>query len=218
VTPSGRMECGVSPSGRRISLKGAVAHFFLSFLPHATTCFLCFLIEEPDFLSCTPLSPRTVCSLCAALVLFPLRSPRAVRSLHTTLVLSSLRTICLPPPLSCPRGAPSARLPSPVLATRRPLAAAPPLSSLRAICSSPPLSCPRCAPPARRRRPCPVLAARCLLAAALVLPAPGSPPDPAPLYFVASPPALPVAEPPNRPQNPSSWRKKCPKRHHSRHR
>jgi len=38
-----RMECGVTPSGRRISLKGAVAHFFLSFflfLPHATTCFL----------------------------------------------------------------------------------------------------------------------------------------------------------------------------------
>jgi len=32
VTPSGRMECGVTLSGRRISLKGAVAHLFLSFL------------------------------------------------------------------------------------------------------------------------------------------------------------------------------------------
>ena len=33
VTPGVRMDCGVMPNGRRISLKGAVAHFFLlSFL------------------------------------------------------------------------------------------------------------------------------------------------------------------------------------------
>jgi len=32
VTPGMRMDCGVTPNGRRISLKGAVAHFFLSFL------------------------------------------------------------------------------------------------------------------------------------------------------------------------------------------
>ena len=30
--PSRRMECGVRPSGRWISLKGAIAHLFLSFL------------------------------------------------------------------------------------------------------------------------------------------------------------------------------------------
>ena len=104
VMPSGRIECGVTTSRRRISLKGAVAHFFLSFflfLPHATTCFLSFLIEEPHFLSHTSLSP----------------------------------------PLSCPRCAPTARRrPCPVLAARRLLAAA--------------LSCPRCAPSARRC-PCP---------------------------------------------------------------
>jgi len=111
--PSGRMESGVTPSRRRISLKGAVAHFFLSFflfLPHASTCFLSFLIEEPHFLSHTSLSPRAVHSLRAALVLSPLRADRS------------------PPPLPCPRCAPSAR--------RRPV-----LSSLRAVCSPPPLSC-----------------------------------------------------------------------------
>ena len=127
--PSGRMECGVTPSGRRISLIGAVAHFFLSFflfLPHATTCFLSFLIEEPHFLSDTSLSPRAVRSLRAALVLSPLRADRS------------------PTPLSCHRCAPSAR-----------------------------------------RRPCPLPTARRLLAAALVLPATGSPPDPVPLQLSA---------------------------------
>jgi len=148
VMPSGRMECGVTTSWRRISLKGAVAHFFLSFflfLPHATTCFLSFLIEEPHFLSHTSLSPRAA------------------------LVLSPLRAVCLPPPLSSPRCAPSARRhPCPVPAERRLLAAAFILSPLRAFCSPPPLSCPRCAPPARRC-PCPVPTARCPLASTLVL-------------------------------------------------
>jgi len=44
LTPGMRMDCGVIPNGRWISLKGAVAHFFLSFfpfLPHATTCLPC---------------------------------------------------------------------------------------------------------------------------------------------------------------------------------
>jgi len=211
VTPSGRMECGVMPSGRRISLKGAVTHFFLSFflfLPHTTTCFLVSLNKET-----TPFSPQPSClplpaarhppaavlvlslrpadpSLRAALVLSSLR---ADPSLRTALVLSSLRAD------------PSLR-------------AALVLSLLRAdpLCTLP-SSSTRCAP-SSRCHPCPVLAKYRPLAAVLVLPATGSPPDPAPLYFVASPPALPVAEPPNHPQNPSSWRKECPKSYHSRHR
>ena len=42
-------ECGVTQCGRRISLKGAVTHFSLSFplfLPHATTCFPVSPLEE----------------------------------------------------------------------------------------------------------------------------------------------------------------------------
>ena len=157
VMPSRRMECGVTPSGRRISLIEAVTHFFLSFflfLRHATTCFLSFLIEEPHFLSHTSLSPR------------------AVHSLRAALVLSPLRVVCSPPPLSSPRCAPSARHhPCPVPAERRLVAAAFILSPLRAFCSPPPLSSPRYAPSARRR-PCPVPAARRQLAAALALSSP----------------------------------------------
>jgi len=90
----GRMECGVTPSGQRISLKGAVAHFFLAFLPHATTCFLVSLNKEPYlFLHTPPVLPYLL---------------HAVRP---------------PPPLSCPCCAPSARRrPCPVLVARRPLA------------------------------------------------------------------------------------------------
>jgi len=90
VTPSGRMECGVMPSGRRISLKGAVTHFLLSFL----------LLPFPS--SRNNLFPK-----------FPNRRTTLFStplcSLRTTPVLSPLCAVYLPPPLSCPRCAPSAR-------------------------------------------------------------------------------------------------------------
>jgi len=66
---------------------------------------------------------------------------------------------------------------------------------LRAVGSPPPLSCPRCAPPARRR-PCPVPATRCPLAAALVL---------SPLRVAHSPPPLSCLR-----CAPSARRRPCP--------
>jgi len=96
----------------------------------------------------------------------PCPVPAACRLLAAALVLSPLRAVCSPPPLSSPRCAPSARRrpcscpccapsarrrPCPVPAARRPLASTLVLSSLRADRSPPPLPCPRCAPSARRR-------------------------------------------------------------------
>jgi len=55
VTPGVRMDCGVMPNGQRISLKGAVAHFFLlSFLfpfPFLTQQLVCThpRIEASDY-------------------------------------------------------------------------------------------------------------------------------------------------------------------------
>jgi len=107
VTLSGRMECGVTPNGRRISLKGAVAHFFpFFFVPHTTTCFLVSLNKEPHlFLHNPPVLP------------YPLRAvpPAAILVLSLLYAVSSLLF------LSCPCCAPSAcHRPCPALAVRRP--------------------------------------------------------------------------------------------------
>jgi len=180
VTLSGRMECGVTLSGQWISLKEAIAHFFLSFL----------LLPLPSLRN----------------NLFPKFPNRRTTLFSTPLPYRTPSTRCVPP-LSCPH---STRRASP-LSCPRSARCAP------SACYTPPLSCPRCAPSARRH-PYPIPVAHSPLAIILVLSATRSPSDPAPLHFVASPSALPVAEPPNRPQDPLSWRKKCPKRYHSRHR
>jgi len=116
VTPSVRMECGVTPSRRRISLNGAVAHFFRSFL----------LIPFPSLHNnLFPKFPNRRTALFST----PLCSPRAVHSLHAAPVLSPLRALYSPPPpLPCPRCAPSARHRLH-------------LSPLRAVSSPPSLSC-----------------------------------------------------------------------------
>jgi len=93
----------VTPSGRRISLKGAVAHFFLSFLlpfpSSRNNLFPTFPNRRNPFLS------------------------------HTSL---PLRAVCSPPPSSRPRCAPSARRrPCPVPAARRLLASVLVLSATR---------------------------------------------------------------------------------------
>jgi len=103
-------ECGVTRCGRLISLKGAVAHFFLSFflfLPHATTC-SCFpnkrrtthFSHNPLVLSCRcapparrrPCPAATCCQLTAVpvLVLPATGSPSDPAPLH---FLSSLRSV-----------------------------------------------------------------------------------------------------------------------------
>jgi len=77
------------------------------------------------------------------------------KGVGTALVLFPLRAAGSPPPLSCPRCAPSARRrPCPALAARRPPAAALVLSPLRAASSPPPLPCPR-RPPSASHCPCP---------------------------------------------------------------
>ena len=114
--------------------------------------------------------------------LFPCLPARRILVLpHNPLSRSAPFAHCTPS-LSCPRPACCA----PSLSCPRPACCAPSLSCPRpARCAPVSLYCPRCAPPARRR-PCPVLVVRHPLAAALVQSATGSPPDPAPLHFVAS--------------------------------
>jgi len=140
VTLSRRMECGVTPSRRRISLKGAVAHFFpFFFLPHATTCFLVSLNKEPYlFLHNPPVLP------------YPLRTVPSA----TVLVLSLLRAVSSPLSLSCPCCVPSARhRPCPALAARRPC---PVLIARRPIATRNPCPVLVAHRPLSARRPCPV--------------------------------------------------------------
>ena len=122
MTPSGKMECGVTPSGRRISLKGAVAHFFLSFiLPFS---FLTQQLVCP--LSRIEASCHNPFSLvlfrpppCAALVLVLTRPPPRAALVLSDPVLGRHRA----PYLSCPKlsSAAAARRSCPVRSCPRPL-------------------------------------------------------------------------------------------------
>ena len=147
MTPSGRMECGVTPSGRRISLKGAVAHFFLSFvLPFS------FLTQQ---LVCPLSRIEASCHNSFSLVLS--RPPPRAALVLSDPVLGRRRAPFLSCPIlsltaaarrscpvrSCPRPPPRAVpvLSDPVLGRRRaPILSCPILSSAAAACR--PHPCP----------------------------------------------------------------------------
>jgi len=128
------MECGVTPSGRWISLKGAVAHFFLSsfFLPHATTCLSPFsnrsILPQPLF-SCPVLAAAVRCSCPCPVSAAAARRPCPVRSCprplpHAVPVLSDpVLGRRHAPFLSCPilSSAAAAHRPRPYPATQSPV-------------------------------------------------------------------------------------------------
>jgi len=135
------MECGVTPSGRRISLKGAVTHFFLSFfLPFSfLTQQLCCPLSRIEASCHNPFSlvlsrppPRTALVLVlsrppprAALVLSdPVLGRRRAPFLSCLILSSAAATRRSCPVRSCPRLPPRADLvlvPLPKALSARPL-------------------------------------------------------------------------------------------------
>ena len=163
MTPGMRMYCGVTPNGRRLSLKGAVAHFFLSFLlPFPSlrnNLFVLFL--EYKHLVTTLLS----CSVSAAAGHHSCPCP-----------VSAATTRCSSPcPVMSSAAATHRSCSCPVLssaaATHRSCPC--PVSAAAARCSCP---SPVSATAARRSCPCPVFGHP--LRAVLVLSATGNLPDP----------------------------------------
>jgi len=90
------MECGVMLSGRWISLKGAIAHFFLSFLllsfPSSCNNLFPKFPNRRTTLFSTPLPRHALSARCAP----PLSCPRSARHARSTRCA---------PPLSCPHSA-----------------------------------------------------------------------------------------------------------------